>query len=1647
MSDAEKPKGPVPPFPVDESEWESELAAWDAQLPITTEGATPSEENPFVETPTTIVASESQLAAAVAEDFAQGPASGIYESIVASVDAEESQFASEPPSEGPVSLVVDPLPEMAADPWRGDLRALVTVPDTIPPPEPPQAAYWKGFGRQLVDQLSVADTAAQQADLTLAAARAAERAGDPDDALRLYDDALILQPNNPAARRGRFRLLEARGDRDGAFAALGRLVDAATGDERAFYRGVQAEWALARGEKASAAMPAGVARSMAEAELAIRRNSPADAAPALEHAAYAVGGHLGAALMTMAARFNSVAGDAASAAEQRFVAARLGGLTLGAAVGRLPDAARLAVDDEEGAGAALEEILGALPPSALAVSVARWAARLARRRGDKARARQILADAAQAGGSPTLRRDRLEQATPGAGPGSVPVDVVDRAEVDQLFAAVAADQPEASGRSLLALRHARTLVALGAPGDALAILEEALSAASDAVPLALAAQALGEATIDRTRRARALRLWAGHDAARAASAAWALAETAAPEPRSDGIDVGDGDDDGDGDGAATAAWRAAMVTAPRSLAFWKLSAAAWAEGDGATAAEALSSAIEAWPVSGLRPAWRERIDELRPSDATSSPAQPSAATALPADDAGGDADTRATLLLRRALAGSGTAWLPASASLQERNARCEALEQVLAVIPDHPIALGLLMLQGAHRADAMASALWACGSGVPSGATEADREASRQTQLQAVEWLIQGSNRLRAVELARALLARHPGWAPARDLLRQLAATGPGPTERAQALLAVVDPGASDAQALLVAEAREQVGEPDAAAALYDRLRGGPFSADARRGQARLGRAADGAIDARLDGWLQAAQAGRWGELVDRLETEPPHEAIATAPTLYLAALLDEGRRDGKRAGRLIREAMASGIGRRGSPPPGLMIAARALDAVLAQDDHTPGEVVGAAQALAQRIARGEGPGMPRSAAAALVGVAQSLQLRRHPAEAETLLRAALAHDPHSLPALAGLRGLLGDGSSWRDVVDLCEREAAVLRVPAHRAATVLFAARVVLARGADDPSRAISLLRQVLTIAPDNQHAFERLRIVWEEAGDYGRVVELLAARIAVATNPFEISALRLARADLLYGKLGDRAAARAELAAILHKEPQHGRALSRLADLQYEEGAFAEAAELYINRARTERAPERLREIFLRLGRIYTQKLPDTKRGIGAYARVLQLDNTNREALACLSELYTSAGEIKNAVVVTDRLIEQGQDLDPPTRVAYLVRLGQLWERAGDVRQAGAHFRRAVDEAPRDLAAISELARHLERTHDFSGRRALLDHALSVMRFEIQAGHLTIETLRATAAILEWRGKTAAAASAAQLLAAVAGDQGAVQAVADWAAPPPDGRSLQALASSEADDLAFPPGLLPGVRNIFRLLGPVLVKGPPDLKQHNLSRGERVGRGHPVRQLVDPIAAQLGVTEFDLYVKRPSPSSLGSPPLMAEPGTPPTVVVGAEIVNLGPGAVRFAAGRSLRLAATHLDLVLRYPPEQSGAMVAGVVRQFVGDYHHPQVADADAAAAEARVSRLLPRKLRQEIMHFALESARGFDLAALVAAVRDGANVIGLLAGADLPAALAAILASRGGGRPSLSLEAIAADEETLALLSFALSDLHTDLARAME
>jgi hypothetical protein len=137
----------------------------------------------------------------------------------------------------------------------------------------------------------------------------------------------------------------------------------------------------------------------------------------------------------------------------------------------------------------------------------------------------------------------------------------------------------------------------------------------------------------------------------------------------------------------------------------------------------------------------------------------------------------------------------------------------------------------------------------------------------------------------------------------------------------------------------------------------------------------------------------------------------------------------------------------------------------------------------------------------------------------------------------------------------------------------------------------------------------------------------------------------------------------------------------------------------------------------------------------------------------------------------------------------------------------------------------------------------------------------------------------------------------------------------------------------------------------------------------------------------------------------------------------------------------------------EEAGALLVGIIRQFVPDYRHAEVRDTLVDAEAARLDRLISRKLKQQVLPFAVESAGAFDLGALHAAVRDGANAAGLLASADLPAALSVVLALSGSvtaasaPQPGLTLAAIASSPEALSLLRFAVSDGYDDLARALE
>ncbi|HVU53133.1 MAG TPA: tetratricopeptide repeat protein, partial [Polyangia bacterium] len=213
---------------------------------------------------------------------------------------------AEAPPQEPLPALFPPLPEMSPEIWQAGLRALVTVPEVAPPPWL-EDDYWRDLGGLFLDELALVpeEDAGRRLELTMSAARVAERLGDGDTALRLVDDALALAPEAPEAWRARARLREAAGDLDGAHEAW-RRVGALAPDpqEREVYAALDGEWTLARqgtldggrgpGAPSLASIPDGPARALAEAELALLRGTPAEVAGALEQAAFGTGDAVGA---------------------------------------------------------------------------------------------------------------------------------------------------------------------------------------------------------------------------------------------------------------------------------------------------------------------------------------------------------------------------------------------------------------------------------------------------------------------------------------------------------------------------------------------------------------------------------------------------------------------------------------------------------------------------------------------------------------------------------------------------------------------------------------------------------------------------------------------------------------------------------------------------------------------------------------------------------------------------------------------------------------------------------------------------------------------------------------------------------------------------------------------------------------------------------------------------------------------------------------------------------------------------------------------------------------------------------------------------------------------------------------------------------
>ena len=610
----------------------------------------------------------------------------------------------------------------------------------------------------------------------------------------------------------------------------------------------------------------------------------------------------------------------------------------------------------------------------------------------------------------------------------------------------------------------------------------------------------------------------------------------------------------------------------------------------------------------------------------------------------------------------------------------------------------------------------------------------------------------------------------------------------------------------------------------------------------------------------------------------------------------------------------------------------------------------------------------------------------------------ALALYEHNLSAALQWRFLALDFGDWSSVVDAIEGESRASTVPERQAESLVLGG-IIAWEKMQDAERAAGFFNTALERDSENKEAFLWLAEIYRKNSDYPALAELLKKRLAVEDSAvFKVRRL-WELSDILHSKLGLPEEAKNNLQELLRIKPDHSDALELIAGIYESDGQWEDAAEVLMRWGRVERDREKLVDIYWRLGVIFDEALDDPKKSAVAFSRVINLDKNHLPALNRLADIHEKLEEWKAAMVVTGR-IAQMED-DPSEKIRQYIRLANILEHGyKDIRRAREALRRALSVNSADLSAIEKMAEFHRRREDTSSMMVHLDQSAAVMRGFLEKDPFDVGAFKGLERIFLLRRHGPMAWWCSKVLTALgeAGEQTPEALMKSGF----DGRMpAERLVDTEIDDYIFPRAVPGGLRQVFKILGDSLWKYyKSDIKKYGLGRAHRLhGTTHEARHLADGLASSLGVPGYELYRCDKHPGLL-----IVEPGDPPIIIVGDSLLDGAKAPeLEFLLARSMKLIQSRLVIPALLTGEDLAVLVAAVVRQYLPQHEVLNLDPKALAEATHRVSKMLSKRLKEELMPYAYEcSNETLDFKKTGLLVRHGADRAGLLCCGSVDAAL---------------------------------------------
>jgi tetratricopeptide (TPR) repeat protein/outer membrane biosynthesis protein TonB len=333
------------------------------------------------------------------------------------------------------------------------------------------------------------------------------------------------------------------------------------------------------------------------------------------------------------------------------------------------------------------------------------------------------------------------------------------------------------------------------------------------------------------------------------------------------------------------------------------------------------------------------------------------------------------------------------------------------------------------------------------------------------------------------------------------------------------------------------------------------------------------------------------------------------------------------------------------------------------------------------------------------------------------------AEDGRSIDALIKLYLSL---SAWEELLAVYTKKVDLLLDPGEKK-LILYQVGAVFERELSDVKRAIDTYQRILELDPDDLTALSRLDVLYQTAGNWTELLNVLTHEAELTQDPVESVSFQYRIAELYERHLGDVERAVELYRDILNVVTDHAPTLAALEGIKggtraplaaaavlepvYESmGEYAKLISVFeVQAAASDDAFTRV-ELLHRIARLYEENLSDHARAFETYARAVGVDSQNEESLGALERLATFIERWPAVAQLYDAELDKLEET-PERFVDLGLRVAQVYEvQLDNVEAAVTRYRRVLELDPENQGAVRSLDRLFTQTERFSDLAEIL-------------------------------------------------------------------------------------------------------------------------------------------------------------------------------------------------------------------------------------------------------------------------------------------------------------------------------------------------